>query len=398
MDNLFFAFYQQLARIDTSFVRYLYGQIDWANRLIGITGARGAGKTTMLLQHIRKIFGKSPKEVLFASLDNIWFTNNRLFELGADFVKQGGKYLFLDEVHKYPSWSQEIKNLYDSFPDLKIVFTGSSMLEIYKGNADLSRRAIHYTLQGMSFREYLLMEKGILFPSVTLKELINNHLELATQVNEKIRPIPCFQSYLKEGYYPYYKESKSFYNDKLLQTVNIVLESDLPALEKIEIYSIQKIKKLLMVIAQRVPFTPNISELASLLEVSRNSLLNYLTLLEKAQLINLLNQDVSGLRTLSKPEKIYLNNTNLVHALETEKPDIGNLRETFFFNQIRVVSSVASSQKTDFTVNGGYQFEVGGKNKGHEQITGLDNAYLALDNLEYGFGNKIPLWLFGFLY
>jgi len=398
MENLFLSFYKQLTRVDTSFVRYLYGQIDWSNRLIGITGARGTGKTTMLLQYIRKTYGKSPREVLFVSLDNIWFTNNRLYELGAEFVKQEGRFLFLDEVHKYPTWSQEIKNLYDSFPDLKIVFTGSSNLEIFKGSADLSRRAVHYTLQGMSFREYLIMDKGIFFPAYTLNEIIDNHLMLSAQVNEKIRPIPYFQSYLKEGYYPYYKESKNQYYDKLLETVNTILENDLPALEKIEIYSIQKIKKLLMVLAQRVPFTPNISELASLLEVSRNSLLNYLTLLEKAQLINLLNQDVSGLRTLSKPEKIYLNNCNLIYALESEKPNIGNLRETFFFNQIRSIASVTSSRETDFLVKGKYHLEIGGKNKGHEQITGLKNAYLALDNIEYGFGNKIPLWLFGFVY
>jgi predicted AAA+ superfamily ATPase len=398
MENLFLAFYLRLAKTNTSFVRYLYEKIDWDNRLIGITGARGAGKTTMLLQHIKNTFGKSPKEALYASLDNIWFANNRLFDLVADFVKQGGLHLYLDEVHKYPTWSQEIKNLYDSFPELKIVFTGSSMLEIFKGNADLSRRAIHYTLQGMSFREYLLLEKKLAFPVVTIDDLTANHLELAAVVNEKIKPLPCFQSYLKEGYYPYYRESKTFYNEKLLQTVNVVLESDLPSIEKIEAYSIQKIKKLLMIIAGRVPFTPNISELASLLDVSRNSLLNYLTLLEKAQLISLLHQDVSGFSILSKPEKIYLNNTNLIHALETEKPDIGNLRETFFCNQVRAVLSVTSSQKADFTVNGKVQFEVGGKNKGHEQIIGLDQAYLALDNLEYGFGNKIPLWLFGFLY
>jgi len=376
----------------------LFSEIRWHNRLIAITGARGAGKTTMLLQYIKTTFGDAPKHVLYVSLDNIWFAGNKLFDLAFDFVQQGGSFLFLDEVHKYPNWSQEIKNMYDSFPDLKIVFTGSSMLEIYRGNADLSRRAIHYTLHGMSFREYLLFEKGIDFPVLKLEELPEHHLDFAQKINTKMKPIPFFQTYLQEGYYPYYKEDAEFYFSKLLNAMNVTLDVDLPAVENIEIFSIQKIKQLLYIIAQKVPFTPNISELASLIGTSRNSLLNYLTLLHKAQIINLLNQDVSGLRLLAKPEKIYLNNTNLIYALESKKPDMGNVRETFFFNQLQVVSEVTSSQKTDFKVNDFWQFEIGGKNKGHEQIVGLDNSFLALDNLEYGVGKKIPLWLFGFLY
>jgi len=398
MDALFQTFYQHLNRTNVDFKRYLFPKIHWNNRLIAITGARGVGKTTLLLQYIKTTFGDAPKQVLYASLDNIWFSGNKLFDLAGDFVQQGGLFLFLDEVHKYANWSQEIKNIYDSFPDLKVVFTGSSMLEIYKGNADLSRRAIHYILYGMSFREYLLFEKGMDFPVVKLEELPEHHLDFAQKVNSKIKPIPLFQSYLQNGYYPYYKEDVDFYSEKLLHTVNVILDVDLPAVENIEIYSIQKIKQLLLIIAQKVPFTPNISELAFLIGVSRNSLLNYLTLLHKAHLINLLNQDVSGLKLLAKPEKLYLNNTNLIYALEKSKPDLGNIRETFFFNQLQVVSEVTSSQRADFMVNNIWQFEVGGKNKGHEQIIGIDNAYLALDNLEYGFGKKIPLWLFGFLY
>ena len=398
MENLYKAFYQLLARTDTTFVRYLYSKIRWKNRLIAITGARGTGKTTMILQYIKKNFGKEPKDVLYVSLDNIWFSGNRLFDLANNFEKMGGKFLFIDEVHKYANWSQEIKNIYDSLPDLQVVFTGSSMLEIYKGNADLSRRAIQYTLYGLSFREFLLFEKGIEFPTLTLEDLLHNHLSLATQVNEKVKPIPLFLQYLKQGYYPYYKEDDELYLEKLLRTINVVLDTDLPSVENIEIHTIKKIKQLLLIIAQRVPFSPNIKELASMLEVSRKSLLNYLTFLEKAQLLCLLQQDVSGLRILTKPEKVYLNNTNLAYALETEKPDIGNLRETFFFNQLKAIGNVTSANKADFTVNNKYVFEVGGQSKGHEQIVGLENGYLALDNLEYGFGNRIPLWEFGMLY
>ena len=398
MDNLYKTFYQLLSRTNTDFVRYLYSKISWKNRLIAITGARGAGKTTMLLQHIKKNFGETPKNVLYVSLDNIYFSNNHLLDLAHDFDKTGGKYLFIDEVHNYKNWSIEIKNIYDSLPDLNVVFTGSSMLEIYKGNADLSRRVAHYTLNGLSFREFILFEKKIDFPTLKLDDLFENHILIASQINKQIKPIPLFQQYLTEGFYPYYKEDSEIYGSRLLHTINVVLETDLPAVENIEIQTIKKIKQLLYIIAQRVPFTPNIKELAEILEVSRKSLLTYLIYLEKAQLVGLLQQDVSGLRTLSKPEKIYLDNSNLIYALESEKPDIGNIRETFFFNQLKTVSKITSGNKADFKINDKFTIEVGGKNKGHEQIMGLQNAYLALDNLEYGFMNKIPLWLFGFLY
>jgi predicted AAA+ superfamily ATPase len=379
-------------------VRYLYPKIRWNNRLIAITGARGAGKTTMMLQHIKQTFGDAPKEALYVSLDNIYFSNNRLLDFAHDFDKMGGKYLFLDEVHKYENWSIEIKNIYDSLPDLKVIFTGSSMLEIYKGKADLSRRVTHYTLNGLSFREFLLLEKGIDFSVLKLDDLLENHIAIASQINKKIKPLPLFHQYLKEGFYPYYKEDSEIYLDRLLHTINVVLETDLPAIESIEIHTIKKIKQLLYIIAQRVPFTPNIKELSEILEVSRKSLLTYLVYLEKAQLVGLLQQNVSGLRTLTKPEKIYLDNSNLAFALEYEKPDIGNIRETFFFNQLKIVSKVILGGKPDFKINNKYSIEVGGKNKGHEQITGIPNSYLALDNLEYGFMNKIPLWLFGMLY
>ena len=398
MEILYKTFYQLLSRTNSDFVRYLYPNIRWKNRLIAITGARGAGKTTMILQHIKKNFGEAPKEALYVSLDNIYFSNNRLLDLAHNFEQMGGKYLFLDEVHKYENWSIELKNIYDSLPDLNVVFTGSSMLEIYKGKADLSRRVVHYTLNGMSFREFLLFEKGIDLPVLELDELLENHISIASQINKQIKPLPLFQQYLREGFYPYYKEDSEIYADRLLHTVSVVLEADLPAIENIEIQTIKKIKQLLYIIAQRVPFTPNIKELSEILETSRKSLLTHLIYLEKAQLIGLLQQDVSGLKTLTKPEKIYLDNSNLAYALEAEKPDLGNIRETFFFNQLKTVSKVVSGGKPDFKINNKYSIEVGGKNKGHEQIMGIQNAYLALDNLEYGFLNKIPLWMFGMLY
>ncbi len=398
MEKLFNLFFQRLAQTSTTFVRYLYSHIDWDSRLIGITGARGSGKTTILLQYAKFQFPNSMNKVLYVTLDHIWFTNNSLFDLGEEFVRNGGEVLLIDEVHKYKTWAQEIKNLYDFFPQLKIVFTGSSMLEIYKGNADLSRRAVHYVLHGMSLREFILYDKNIELPVFEFDKILENHIEYAGIVNEKIKIMPAFKAYLELGYYPYYKIEKKHYHEQLLNTINTILDVDLPSIETIEPFSIQKIKKLLLVIAQKVPFTPNITDLAGLINVNRNYLLNFLTILEKAQLILLLRQDVSGLKTLAKPEKIYLNNANINFALANEKPDIGTIRETFFFNQLQVAATVTSAKKGDFKINDVYTFEIGGKNKGHEQIVGVENAYLALDNAEYGFGNKIPIWLFGFLY
>ena len=398
MEEIFDVFYRELKKTDLSFQRYLIDDIDWEGRLSAITGARGTGKSTMILQHIKRTFGNLPKEALYVSADNIWFSGNRLFDLANDFEKQGGRYLFIDEVHKYENWSQEIKNIHDSFSDLKVIITGSSMLEIYKGNADLSRRAVHYILPGLSFREFLKYDQNIDFDKFTLEEILQNHIEIASSINDKIKPLPLFSAYLKQGYYPYYKSDKRFYLSKLANTVNIILEMDLPAVEKIEMYSIRKIKKLLWIISQSVPFTPKITELAKDLEVSRNSLLSYLTILERGGLVNLLRSSSKGIQSLAKPEKIYLNNTNHIYAFETNKPDIGNLRKTFFYNQLQAVSEVTSANKADFTIDNKYTFEVGGKSKGHEQIMGIENAYLALDNIEYGHANKIPLWLFGMLY
>ena len=250
MEELFDFFYRELRKIDLSFQRYLINNIDWEGRLSAITGARGTGKTTMILQHIKQTFGNLPKEALYVSADNIWFSGNCLFDLANDFEKQGGKYLFIDEIHKYENWSQEIKNIYDSFSDLKVVITGSSMLQIYKGNADLSRRAVHYVLHGLSFREFLKYDQNIEFEKFTLEDILQNHIEIAGVFNDKIRPLPLFNTYLKQGYYPYYKSDKRFYLSKLANTVNLILEMDLPAVETIEMYSIRKIKKLLWIISQ----------------------------------------------------------------------------------------------------------------------------------------------------
>ncbi|NCA80383.1 MAG: AAA family ATPase [Sphingobacteriia bacterium] len=400
MKQLFSAFYRKLESTDRRFERYLKSQIDWNNRLIGITGARGTGKTTMLLQHIQEEYGNSPENVLFVSLDNIYFSTKSLYALADDFYSFGGKELYLDEVHKYPTWAQEIKNIYDDFPKLKIIFTGSSMLQIFKGDADLSRRVRHYQLFGLSFREFLIFEN--LLPksqlAFSLEEILEKHVALAQQIQTNIMPLPAFQKYLEYGYYPYYQEDVVGYGERVLQTFNTVMESDLPNVEHIDFYSINRIKKLFYILSEMVPFTPNVSQLSQMVDVTRTSLMNYLQLLEKSHSVLLLKKKATGMRQMVKPEKIYLQNTNYNYALSAEQPEIGNLRETFFFNQLQQNHKVTYTEQTDFCVDGKYYFEIGGKNKTPKQIKHLDNAFLALDGLATGLHNEIPLWLFGFLY
>ena len=400
MKQLFQAFYRKLENTNLHFERYLKKQIDWNNRLIAITGARGTGKTTMLLQHIKEQYGTNPEQVLYVSLDNIYFTDNNLYSLADDFYSHGGKVLFLDEVHKYPKWAQEIKNIYDDFQEMKVVFTGSSMLQIFRADADLSRRVRHFQLFGLSFREFLIFE-GILEKTwlpLKLREVLENHIRISQELVKEITPLPAFQKYLQYGYYPYYQEDISGYSERVLQTFNTVMESDLPNVENIDFYSINRIKKLFYILSEMVPFTPNVSQLSQQVDVTRTSLMNYLQLLEKAHSVLLLKQKATGMRQMVKPEKIYLQNTNCNYALSKENPDVGNLRETFFFNQLQQNHSVTYTEKTDFCVDGKYYFEIGGKSKTSKQIRNLDMAFLALDGITTGYRNEIPLWLFGFLY
>ena len=400
MKRLFSAFYRKLEDTNMRFERYLKGQINWDNRLIAITGARGTGKTTLLLQHIKEQHGNNPQDVLFINLDNIYFSNNDLYSLANDFYSLGGKELYIDEVHKYPKWAQEIKNIYDDFPKLKIVFTGSSMLQIFKANVDLSRRVRHFQLFGLSFREFLIFE-GLLrkaqqpFP---LTEILENHIPVTQKLLKEITPLPAFQKYLQYGYYPYYKEDINGYGERVLQTFNAIIEADLPTVENIDFYSINRIKKLFYLLSEMVPYTPNISQLSQMVDVTRQSLMNYLSRLEKAHTVLLLQKESTGIRQMVKPEKIYLQNTNYHYALSAETPEIGNLRETFFYNQLCQNHSVTYTENTDFCIDGKYFFEIGGKNKTTRQIKDLTNAYLALDGLTTGYRNEIPLWLFGFLY
>lgn len=380
--------------------RYLLTKIDWGNRLIAIKGARGSGKTTLLLQHIKF---KLPKEAipLYASLDNLYFLDNTLVNLAKEFVLQGGTHLFLDEVHKYPQWSRELKLVYDQFPNLKTVFTSSSMLEIYKGESDLSRRVVNYHLKELSFREFILFTKGYTLPSLSLQELINDHNKIAKKVKQELQsPLKDFKDYLEYGCYPYFLEGTNGYLQKLLQTINLILEVDLNAIENIPYSDSRKIKKLLVAIAQSAPFSPNVSKLSERLGISRDFLLNSIKLLDRADMVIELFKSTKGIGAFTKPEKLYLNNTNLIRALSKSSNQVGTMRETFFANQFKNLNEheIHLAEKGDFLIDRKYTFEIGGKGKSTNQINGLNNAYVVRDDMEIGSLNIIPLYLFGLLY
>lgn len=394
---LFQNYIRLLDATDSKYYRYLYADIDWSNRLIGIMGSRGTGKTTMILQYIKANF-TDRRRALYVSLDNIWFTKNSLIELADEFYAFGGTHLFIDEVHRYPNWSIEIKNIYDSYPDMHIVFTGSSILKIYKSNADLSRRAISYHLAGLSFREFLNFETNFDFKPYTLTEILDNHINIVSSVTNKIKILPLFKQYLEYGYYPFYKEDIKSYGMRLQNVVNIILDNDLPSVEDIEYNTIIKIKKMLMIISSLVPFSPNLSTLSAEIETNRASAIKYLGYLQKAGLIKLLLSSSVGMSLMNKPEKIYLDNTNLIYALATSNINEGNVRETFFANQCAVNHKLTASKQGDFVMDEKYTVEVGGKGKTFAQIKNVENSFIAMDGIETGFGNKIPLWLFGFIY
>jgi len=398
MEFLFEQFQQKLKHTSTDFVRSIMDEIHWEARLIGIKGARGIGKTTLLLQYIKLHLSSSLGQTLYVSLDDIWSNHHSLIELVRDFERQGGRYLFLDEVHKYSGWAQELKNIYDSYPNLKIVFTGSSLLEILNARADLSRRAVVYTMQGFSFREYIGVESGTLLKPLSLDQILENHIEVTQQINDKIKPFQYFESYIKHGYYPFYKEELDLYEMRLGEVVNMILEIELPLLRNVDMAYVTKVKQLLVIIAESVPFVPNVSKLSDKIGINRATLLSYLNYLDEIGLTHNLYKDAHGISKLQKPSKVYLENTNLIFLLARNNANIGNLRETFFSNQLSYRHSLGYTDLGDFLVEGQFTFEIGGKGKGHKQIKTVANSYVVADDILYGSHNKIPLWLFGFLY
>jgi hypothetical protein len=398
MEKLIQQTVRRVSSVSLDFKRYLFNDINWNDRLIAIKGSRGVGKTTLLLQHI-KLNRAIDEQTLYASLDDIYFQARTLVDMVEEFYANGGKYLYLDEVHKYENWSVEIKNIYDNYDDLRIVFTSSSVLEINKGDADLSRRAVTYELKGLSFREYLQLEGEASISTIKLAEITTNHLKIAQEITANKRILSYFKKYLEMGYYPFYREGEASYYNKLNSVINLTIESDIPSVYKTEFKTINKIKRLLYVVSTSLPYEPNITRLSEQLETtSRTSTLQYLDYLEKANLISSLKTSAKGNNYMVKPDKIYLENTNLIKALGSEKVTDGTIRETFFNNQLGVKHRINTSKESDFLVDETFTFEVGGKGKNTKQIKSLENAFIAADNIEIGFRNKIPLWMFGLTY
>ena len=397
MDRIFKTYGRLLAGTDLAFTRYLYDQINWDNRLIVIKGAKGIGKTTMLLQHILKTFPDKQK-ALYVSLDHIWFARHTLLDLAEYHYTHGGTHLFLDEVHKYKGWQQEIKNIYDSYPDLHVVVTGSSMLRLEESLVgDLSRRHRQYTLEGLSFREYLELEQVAHLPVLSLETVLNDHFMLASQITSKVKVLGYFEKYVEAGYYPFYREEGDGFPDRLQQVIDTIISTEIPSVSKIEYDSVYKAKLLLAVLAESSPYTLNISGLCSTLQASRNNVLKLLDLMDKAALVRRLYSADRGMNMLTKPEKVLFANTNLMYCL-TPRAEEGTMRETFLASQLAVAHQLSMPSHGDLVADGRWLFEAGGKNKGFSQIKGIENSYVVADNIDIGHGSKIPLWLFGLLY
>lgn len=384
--------YQQLilSQINTSFLRYKYYELDWNRRVFGIVGPRGVGKTTMVLQYIKQ--NLSLQDSLYITLDHIYFSTHTLIDVADKFYKEGGKHLIIDEVHKALNWSVQLKQIIDSYPNMQIIFTGSSVLDIYRGVADLSRRAPIYDMQGLSFREYLVLYHGIQAPTLNLDDLINQRVTLPNIEH----PLPLFKDYLKRGYYPFERIASDF-STNLMQVINRTMETDIPLYANINISVARKLQNLLVVIAESVPFKPNYKKLAEITGISRNDIADYIYYMERAGMLMSLHDTTQGIRSIGKSHKLYVDNTNLMYVLSPENIDKGNLRETFFLNQMRVKYPVTASQKADFEI-GNYIFEVGGKNKNQKQLDNNPDGYIVKDDIEFGYRNVIPLWAFGLTY
>lgn len=397
LDQILRIYNRRLQGTPEGFKRYLIDKIDWRDNLIAIKGAKGTGKTTMLLQHIKESFTDKDK-ALYLSLDNLWFETHSINDLIEYHYTHGGTHLFLDEVHYYSKWKTLIKNINDDYPGLHVVYTGSSMLKIDSGVADLSRRQLPYTLHGMSFREYLLYEGLAEMEPISLDLLLRDHRRIAEDIlSNGMKILPAFGEYLRYGYYPFYKSVYSGFEIRLQQVVNHVLENDYPIIEGVEQSTIRKTKRMFMILAEQVPQTPNMSNLYNELETDRNQGLKMLYALEKAGLLALLSDKPKHIDKLSRPEKIFMDNSNLMYAYAMA-PNIGTVRETFFLSQLAVDHSVTYPAKGDFLVDGKYLFEVGGRKKSFEQIKDVADSYLAVDDTEIGHHNRIPLWMFGLLY
>ena len=389
MERLYEYMNRQLKSVNDEFHRYMYNRINWGNRMLGLVGPRGVGKTTLFLQRIKE--HHSSADTLYVSAEHMYFANHSLYGLAEEFIKDGGKYLFIDEVHKYEGWSRELKLMYDSLPGLHVYFTGSSVLDIEKGEADLSRRAPKYLMQGMSFREYLAVRHGVNAQCLSLADILAHKEEIPGVEH----PLPLFKDYLRCGYYPFGDDEQ--FDIELGQVITRTLEVDIPQFAGMTAATGRKLKRLMAIVGTLAPFKPNMTSLGSQIQVSRNNIEDYLLYMEKAGMVAQLRTNAGGLGALGKTEKVYLDNTNILYNLSEGSEDVGNVRETFFFNQMRVEHKVTASKISDFEIDG-LTFEVGGKNKGQNQIAEAKRGYVVKDDIEFSYGNVIPLWAFGLMY
>ena len=389
MEQLFEYFKRKLSETPIDLIRYKYGEIEWGGHALGLVGPRGVGKSTMLLQYIKMRL--DVKDTLYVSADHLYFSSHTLVDTADRFYKMGGKHLFIDEIHKYEGWSTEVKQMFDSYSDLQLVISGSSILEITKGMADLSRRVPIYEMQGLSFREYLHLFHGIKMEAIGVEQLLRHDYNIPGVEH----PLPLFNDYLRRGYYPFGRDVA--YDIELMQVVAQTMESDIPIYLNANASIGRKLKQLLMVVAESVPFKPVMQKLADVTGINRNYIQDYLMYMERAGMIVQLRDAVGGIRGLGKTEKVYLDNTNLIYVLAPKRADIGNVRETFFMNQMRVVGDVMCSPVSDFLVDG-MTFEIGGRKKGQKQISDVKNGYVVKDDIEAGYANVLPLWAFGLLY
>jgi uncharacterized protein len=396
MEELIHRSRERINRVSTRYRRDELYRMDWNQRLIGITGSRGVGKTTLLLQRIRERHGLGD-EALYLSLDDLYFTEHRLLDLVEDFRRGGGSFVYLDEVHKYPGWANEVKTLYDLYPDLYVVFTGSSMLELHKANADLSRRAVMYQLHGLTFRQYLGIKGLLRHDPVQLDEVLHRSNDLIMSLPDHFRPYPHFREYLRTGYLPFFLESGTWYPDLLQASTRAIVESDMAYLYNIDVRNLKSIYQLLYAVATSPPFKPNIAKISERLEISRNTVVQYLHYLAKADLLVLLSSSKKGLSSMQKPDKIYFSNPNLYYALHPGEPNTGAVRESFVLSQLRRSHDVRYPEKGDFLVDEQYLIEVGGRNKSGHQIAESPQGFIAADDLEYALGRKLPIWLFGWI-
>lgn len=398
METLFKKHRLFISQTKMDIVREMISQVNWSKPLVAIKGSRGVGKTTLMRQYIKQTYGVNAGEALYCVLDSIYFTTHSLLELAERFYQMGGKHLFLDEVHKYPTWSKELKEINDLYPLLLITFSGSSLIQILNADADLSRRVLSYTMEGLSFREFLQFYKGIQLPKLSLSEVLTQADQICEEVNALCRPQQMFEEYLRVGYYPFYDGDETEYYSRIENVISFIIEQEMTIFCNVDPAYTRKLKAMLLFLAANVPYEVNISKLSSYLELNKNTVLSYLSNMQRAELLHLLYADNKSVTKMQKPDKIFIHNPNMLYALGENCP-IGTIRECFVVNQLSVNHNVEYGKTTgDFKVDGKITFEVGGEGKSFDQIADIPNSFILADSMEYPIGKKLPIWLVGMTY